>query len=110
MADLQRQLMELRNEYEETNMKLRGDVDRLQQELEACIEQLRHLMDAKLSLELEICCYRQLLEGEENRYVSRPFLVPRGLQVYYSTHVICTVNDQYSSFTECGLKGVITMY
>ncbi|XP_041369144.1 non-neuronal cytoplasmic intermediate filament protein B-like isoform X2 [Gigantopelta aegis] len=67
VADLQRQLMELRNEYEETSMKLRDDVDRLQQELEACIEQLRHLMDAKLSLELEICCYRQLLEGEENR-------------------------------------------
>jgi hypothetical protein len=40
---------------------------------------LQTLMDAKLSLELEIAAYRKLLEVEENRSETDP---PRGLHKY----------------------------
>ncbi len=61
------ELAELRRDYDELKMKYTSDVDRLNAELECCLQELQLIMDAKLSLELEICCYRQLLEGEENR-------------------------------------------
>ncbi|XP_046336300.1 retrograde protein of 51 kDa-like isoform X1 [Haliotis rufescens] len=67
MNDLARQLSEARRDNDELKLKYQTDVDRLQGELETCLQELQCIMDAKLSLELEICCYRQLLEGEENR-------------------------------------------
>ncbi|XP_067662546.1 non-neuronal cytoplasmic intermediate filament protein B-like isoform X2 [Haliotis asinina] len=67
MNDLARQLSETRRDNDELRLKYQTDVDRLQSELETCLHELQAIMDAKLSLELEICCYRQLLEGEENR-------------------------------------------
>ncbi|XP_046567557.1 retrograde protein of 51 kDa-like isoform X2 [Haliotis rubra] len=67
LNDLARQLSESRRDTDELRLKYQTDVDRLQSELETCLHELQLIMDAKLSLELEICCYRQLLEGEENR-------------------------------------------
>ena len=63
------ELNETRRELDEMKVKYSTDMDRLNNELEACLQELQLIMDAKLSLELEICCYRQLLEGEENRSV-----------------------------------------
>lgn len=71
MNDLARQLSEARRDNDELKLKYQTDVDRLQGELETCLQELQCIMDAKLSLELEICCYRQLLEGEENRWDNR---------------------------------------
>jgi intermediate filament protein if len=45
----------------------RADNAKLRAELESVLQELQHLLDAKLSLELEIAAYRKLLEGEENR-------------------------------------------
>lgn len=61
--ELESALMDLENEKEAH----RSDVDRLQRDLEAMMKELQDLMDAKLSMELEIAAYRKLLEGEEHR-------------------------------------------
>ena len=45
-----------------------SEVKKLQDEMETMLKELQNLMDAKLSLELEIAAYRKLLEGEEQRY------------------------------------------
>ncbi|XP_014776803.1 60 kDa neurofilament protein [Octopus bimaculoides] len=74
IAQLTSQLRALQSEFQSVSADLeseksehRADVERLNAELEAMIKELRDLMDAKLSLELEIAAYRKLLEGEENR-------------------------------------------
>ena len=50
----------------ETN-SLKEEMNKLRSEMEGMLVELQTLMDAKLSLELEIAAYRKLLEGEENR-------------------------------------------
>lgn len=47
--------------------QFREEISKLRTEMEGILQELQTLMDAKLSLELEICAYRKLLEGEENR-------------------------------------------
>lgn len=52
--------------------QLREEISKLRAEMEGILTELQTLMDAKLSLELEISAYRKLLEGEENRSVKNP--------------------------------------
>lgn len=47
--------------------ELSSCVARQQDELESIMAEVQNLLDAKLSLELEIAAYRKLLEGEETR-------------------------------------------
>lgn len=68
--ELSRQLSEIERELEEFKIKYNHDISDYENELSAVLEQLRLLMDAKMSLELEISCYKKLLEGEETRYVA----------------------------------------
>ena len=49
--------------------QLKDEIIKLRAEMEGILTELQTLMDAKLSLELEIAAYRKLLEGEENRSV-----------------------------------------
>jgi len=65
--ELKRQIAELERELDEQRQKYDQDVGALEAELAGVMEQLRVLMDAKLSMELEIACYKKLLEGEESR-------------------------------------------
>ena len=51
-------------------VKLKEEITNLRAEMEAILVELQTLMDAKLSLELEIAAYRKLLESEESRWVS----------------------------------------
>ncbi|CAI9738631.1 kDa neurofilament [Octopus vulgaris] len=81
IRDLETQLAQLTGQLRSVTMELettindldhekeahRNDVDRLQLELEGLMKELQDLMDAKLSMELEIAAYRKLLEGEEHR-------------------------------------------
>ncbi|WAR31663.1 NF60-like protein, partial [Mya arenaria] len=46
--------------------QFKEEISKLRVEMEGILQELQTLMDAKLSLELEICAYRKLLEGEEN--------------------------------------------
>lgn len=62
-----RLLHELERELEELRLKYNQDVTDLNNELAALIAQQNQLMDAKISMELEISCYKKLLEGEEHR-------------------------------------------
>ena len=57
-----------RRELEDENGELKNDLASLRAELEAITIELGQIADTKLGLELEICAYRKLLEGEENRY------------------------------------------
>jgi intermediate filament protein if len=54
-------------ELEDENSQLKNDLASLRAELEAITIELREITDTKLGLELEICAYRKLLEGEDNR-------------------------------------------
>lgn len=65
--ELARQMSELERELEQQKLKYNTDVGDLQDELTSVLAQLQTLMDAKMSLELEIACYKKLLEGEESR-------------------------------------------
>jgi TolA-binding protein len=77
-AQLEKQYSEVLRELETKDTdhmmectQLREEISKLRTEMEGILTELQTLMDAKLSLELEICAYRKLLEGEENRSVRR---------------------------------------
>ena len=62
-----RELEELRREQEMEKLTITNEVSETRYELSTVIEELKTLLDAKLSLELEIAAYRKLLEYEESR-------------------------------------------
>nr|P16275.1 RecName: Full=Non-neuronal cytoplasmic intermediate filament protein B; Short=IFB [Helix pomatia] len=62
-----RQCSELERELEELRIKYNQDIGDLSNELSAVLAQLQTLTDVKITMELEIACYRKLLEGEESR-------------------------------------------
>ncbi|PVD22118.1 hypothetical protein C0Q70_17922 [Pomacea canaliculata] len=61
------QLSELQLELDRERTENARRLDELNMQIEALMASLRELMDCKMSLELEISCYKKLLEGEENR-------------------------------------------
>lgn len=81
IAELESLVATLRAERDNLNMQLEStmmEYERfkedsarkqhdMQCQIEALMAELRNLIDAKMSLELEIACYKKLLEGEENR-------------------------------------------
>ena len=73
-AKLLAQLRALQEDYDDLQRdrdhevaELRDQINDLQAQMEEVLKQMQILSDAKLSLELEIACYRKLLEGEEKR-------------------------------------------
>ncbi|XP_005099118.1 nestin [Aplysia californica] len=73
-AQLEKQYQELLRELEQKDSEhdleinsLKEEMNKLRAEMEGMLVELQTLMDAKLSLELEIAAYRKLLEGEETR-------------------------------------------
>ncbi|KAL3309213.1 hypothetical protein Ciccas_012241 [Cichlidogyrus casuarinus] len=77
-AQLERQLNDAKQDLDENAREveversgLKKDLMTAQQELERTLVEFNALLDAKLSLELEIAAYRKLLESEENRYATR---------------------------------------
>ncbi|GFR85844.1 intermediate filament protein [Elysia marginata] len=80
-AQLEKQYQDLMRELEqkehdhllETN-SLKEEMNKLRAEMEGMLVELQTLMDAKLSLELEIAAYRKLLEHEESRIPLRSSL------------------------------------
>jgi len=65
--ELKRQVSTFETEMDSMRISYDGKLITLTTELESVMSQLQVLMDAKLSLELEIACYQKLLEGEESR-------------------------------------------
>lgn len=55
-------------ELERENDQLKTDVTKLRAEIDSVMRELQHIMDSKISLEMEISAYRKLLEGEEHRW------------------------------------------
>ncbi|XP_070176389.1 60 kDa neurofilament protein-like isoform X2 [Littorina saxatilis] len=73
-AQLEKQNQDLLRELEQKDQEhtlevnqLKDEMNKLRAEMEAMLVELQTLMDAKLSLELEIAAYRKLLETEESR-------------------------------------------
>lgn len=65
--DLLRELEQKEHEHVLEINSLKEETCKLRAEMEGMLVELQTLMDAKLSLELEIAAYRKLLEGEETR-------------------------------------------
>uniref|UniRef100_T1E1E3 LaminB n=1 Tax=Dendrocoelum lacteum TaxID=27895 RepID=T1E1E3_9PLAT len=81
--ELERMLELLRREIDERNRNydleranLRKELSNRQAQLENIIAELQILLDAKLSLELEIVAYRKMLEGEEHRVNQKNVMSP----------------------------------
>jgi len=66
---LRREKQERERELESENSEFKMEIAKLRAEMEAILKELQGIMDSKLGLELEICAYRKLLEGEESRFV-----------------------------------------
>ncbi|XP_063423084.1 70 kDa neurofilament protein-like isoform X5 [Mytilus trossulus] len=64
---LLREYESIQSEHTMETVKLKEEITNLRSEMEAILVELQSLMDAKLSLELEIAAYRKLLESEESR-------------------------------------------
>jgi intermediate filament protein if len=64
---LERERQERRAALEEENTDLKQQLAKMHAEQAAITQELAQISDSKLTLELEICGYRKLLEGEENR-------------------------------------------
>jgi len=67
LSELQREYADKEKEWDTERSELEADSAGLRLELESVLQELQNLLDAKLSLELEIAAYRKLLEGEETR-------------------------------------------
>lgn len=67
ITTITRELEELRRVQEMEKLTITNEVSETRYELSIVIEELKTLLDAKLSLELEIAAYRKLLEYEESR-------------------------------------------
>ena len=67
ISTITRELEEVRREQEMEKLTISNEVSETRYELSTVIEELKTLLDAKLSLELEIAAYRKLLEYEESR-------------------------------------------
>lgn len=65
--DMFRRCEQAENDLHDANIKFASDIKSLELELAMVMDQLNALKDAKLSMELEIACYKKLLEGEEQR-------------------------------------------
>nr|AKS48133.1 filament-like protein-2 [Mytilus coruscus] len=63
---LLREYESIQSEHTMETVKLKEEITNLRSEMEAILVELQSLMDAKLSLELEIAAYRKLLESEES--------------------------------------------
>ncbi|XP_022321428.2 retrograde protein of 51 kDa-like isoform X2 [Crassostrea virginica] len=63
---LESEMSDMQREHDRENDKNMERIAGLENSLEEVIRELQVLQDAKLSLELEISCYRKLLESEEN--------------------------------------------
>jgi len=61
------QVNTLETDMDEMRVRYDSRIASMEAELAGVMEQLRVLMDAKLSMELEIACYKKLLETEESR-------------------------------------------
>ena len=72
---------EMEIQIDEISLKYETQVKSLKEELASVYEQLRHLSDAKLSMELEIACYKKLLETEESRSVRWAWYLGTGLRM-----------------------------
>jgi chromosome segregation ATPase len=77
--NMMQQIGELERELEKERLDRTTEVTQLESELAGVMEQLQTLMDAKLSMELEIACYKKLLEGEEQRGLGLRSLVEQAI-------------------------------
>lgn len=104
------QLSELQLELDRERTENARRLDELNMQIEALMASLRELMDCKMSLELEISCYKKLLEGEENR--SGPARVALPVVVKTSVILSCcrVVGTAYPGRVDCTKWGTVQVH
>ena len=68
--ELTQEMLSHEKELQQDSERLIAEVAALKAELESITKEMQDLLDAKLSLELEIAAYRKLLEGEDDKWVT----------------------------------------
>ncbi|KAL3312390.1 Lamin A C [Cichlidogyrus casuarinus] len=66
-SDLDRQLSDERNDFNDQIRHLKHEIEKLNDELQFRLQEFTDLLHAKVSLDQEILVYRKMLEGEESR-------------------------------------------
>ena len=62
-----RQAAELEEQMDRMKPQYEAKIQALEEELDGVLEELRSLQDAKLSMDLELLCYKTLLDFEDTR-------------------------------------------
>ncbi|XP_071115709.1 70 kDa neurofilament protein-like isoform X1 [Haliotis cracherodii] len=109
-SQLEKQYQELLREMEQKDhdhdletSQLKEEITKLRSEMESILQELQTLMDAKLSLELEIAAYRKLLEGEETRVGLRQVVEQvMNVQSDSSSRLVDYINAAQSGHFEVG--------